>query len=261
MNKHWINNLNINQKKFVGILDNLRPSKHTYEVFNDFLILSAASLYNAWKKDPAIEEEYLQIANQYKKEEIEKHCQLLSITIDALEETGEDFLGEIFTTIEMNNKRTGQFFTPYNVSLMMAKMMIGEKELPQDHIFKICDPCCGAGGLLIAAAQVMKESGLNYQQDVLFVAEDIDPRCARMAWLQLNLLGVSAIIVCGNSLTFETYWQRETFAYYITGMEYRLRAEELITKSKEPEPEQEQEEAQPAEIVIPRKELVQGELF
>ena len=261
MNKHWVNNLNQHQKKFIGILDNLQPSKHTYEVFNDFLILSAASLYNAWKKDQEIEEEYLQVANQYKKEELEKHCQLLAITVEALEETGKDFLGEIFSTIEMNNKRTGQFFTPYHISYFIAKASLCDQTLPKDHICKICDPCCGAGGMLIAAAEVMKEARLNYQQDVLFVGEDIDPRCARMTWLQLNLLGVSAIIICGNSLTFETYWQRETFAYFITGMEYRLRAEELIRESKEPEPGEAREEKKPVEIVLPRRELVQGELF
>jgi type I restriction-modification system DNA methylase subunit len=256
--------LNQHGKDFIQIIEHIRPSKHTYEVFSDWLIMASASLYNVWKKDPAIEEEYLQIANQYKKEELDKHCELLAITVNALEESEQDFLGEIFSTIEMSNKRTGQFFTPYHISYMMAKMVIGEKELPKDHICKISDPCCGAGGLLIAGAQVMKERKLNFQSDALFVGQDIDARCVRMAFIQLNLLGVSAILICGNTLTFETYWQRETIVYHITGMEFRLKMEEIRNKNREQEspPSPAQKEKESMEIKFPpRKELVQGELF
>jgi len=253
---------NQHEKDFLGILENIKPSKNSYEVFNDWLIMSSISLYNVYAKDPALEENYLEIANQYKKEEVDKLCKLSAITIEALEKTGQDFLGEIFSIIEMNNKRTGQYFTPYNVSLMMGKMMVGDSEPPKTHVCKISDPCCGAGGMLIAAAMAMKERGLNFQ-DVLFVGEDIDARCARMAFIQLYLLGVPALIICGNSLTFETYWEMKTIGYYLADMDIRLRAERMleIIKGLGSEPAEAQEEKPSAEIVIPQKELAQGELF
>jgi hypothetical protein len=118
--------------------------------------------------------------------------------------------------------------------------------------------------MLIAGAQAMKGKGLNPQQDALFVGQDIDARCARMTFIQLSLLGIPAVIICGDSLAFKTYWQRETIGCYIAGMEFRLRAERMLKIIKELEcvaPDQAQEEKQPVEINLPRRELVQAELF
>ena len=83
-------------KDFINLLGKIKPSKHDYEVFSDWLVMAAASLY-AWKKDQAVEEEYMQIVKQYTKEEHEKHTQLLALVVNALEEAEQDFLGEVFT--------------------------------------------------------------------------------------------------------------------------------------------------------------------
>ncbi|MDR0441848.1 MAG: SAM-dependent methyltransferase [Treponema sp.] len=247
-------------KDFIKLLENIKPSKNRYEIFNDWLVMASAALYS-WKKDDAVENEYLEIVKQYKPEEVDQLSQLLSLTVEALEDQEQDFLGEVFTFAELSNTRNSQFFTPYHISYLMAEMAIGEKELPKNRVCKINDPCCGAGGMLIAGAMVMKKMGFSFQQDALFIGQDIDPRCARMTFIQLSLLGVPAVIICGNTITLEMYWQRETIGYYMAGMGFRLRAEELIERVKnleqaEPEPEQ-----IPIEIMIPRGELVQGELF
>jgi len=246
-------------KDFINILEHLKPSKHAYEVFSDWLVMTTATLYS-WKKDEKTESEYMEIAKQYKKEELDKHGQLLQITVEALEKKEQDFLGEVFTFANLTNARTGQFFTPYNISLMMAKMIIGEKEFPKSRVCKINDPTCGAGGMLIAGAMVMKERGFDFQQDALFIGQDIDARCARMAFIQLSLLGVPAVIYCMNSITFQTFWHRETIGYHLAGMEFRLRAEELIDRVKNFG----QSEVEPEQIEIKRTSsnvLVQGELF
>jgi type I restriction-modification system DNA methylase subunit len=219
--------MNQQTKDFIKILEHLQPSKHHYEVFGDWLIMIAASLYS-YKKDAAIEEEYLTVAKNYTKDELEKHGQLLAITVEALENTEQDFLGEVFTVAELTNSRSGQFFTPYSVSYMIAEMAMGEKDFPQNRVCKINDPCCGAGGMLIAGAMVMKKRGFNYQQNALFIGQDIDARCARMAFIQLSLLEMPAIIMCGNTITMETYWQRETIGYHLSGMDFRLRTEKIL---------------------------------
>jgi len=249
-------------KEFIKLLEHLKPSKHSYEVFSDWLVLASATLY-AWKKDEGVESQYAEVAKQYTKDEIEKHAHLLAITVDALEEREQDFLGEVFTFGEFTNDRNGQFFTPYNISKMMADMIIGEREFPEHRVCRINDPTCGAGGMLIAGAMVMKERGFNYQQNALFIGQDIDARCARMAFIQLSLLGVPAVIYCMNTLTMQTYWHRETIGYHMAGMETRLRAEELLNKIREIErsaPVQIEEEKL-SEIKLPQRELVQGELF
>jgi type I restriction-modification system DNA methylase subunit len=104
----------------------------------------------------------------------------------------------------------------------MAEMILEKQELPVSSVLQISDPCCGAGGMLIAAASVMKKIGFDYQQNALFIAQDIDARCARMAFIQLSLLGAPAVIICGDSLVQTCCWQRETVGCLLAGMDYRL---------------------------------------
>jgi len=54
--------------------------------------------------------------------------------------------------------------------------------------------------LLIAFADYCKECGISYQQSVLFIAQDIDPLVAFMAYIQLSLLGMSGYVIIGDSL-------------------------------------------------------------
>jgi len=215
-------------QNFIKVLDKIRPSKHRYEVFNDWLVLASSTLYSTWKKEKSVEEEYLQIAGQYTASELDQLCQLLAITVEALEEKEHDFLGELFTLGGLSNERNGQFFTPFHISCLMAKLLIGEDYLEKKRIIRVSDPCCGAGGLLIASILEFKERGINYQKDVFFVGTDIDHRCARMAFIQLSLLAVPALIICGNTLTREIFWQRETIGYHISDMDYRLNIEKFL---------------------------------
>jgi type I restriction-modification system DNA methylase subunit len=253
--------LNQHGKDFIKILEKLKPSKHAYETFSDWLVMTAATLYS-WKKDECVENEYMEIAKQYSKEELDKHSELLLITINALEEKEQDFLGEVFTFAGLTNDKNGQFFTPYNISYMSAKMIIGENQFPSHRVCRINDPTCGAGGMLIAGAQVMKERNYNYQENALFIGQDIDARCARMAFIQLTLLAVPAVIYCMDTILMKEYWHRETISYHLAGMEFRLRAEELIDRVKNFEQAESKPEQIPIEIKISSsKALVQGELF
>jgi len=249
-------------QNFVKLLDKIKPSKHRYEIFNDWLVLASATLYAPWKNDKAVEEEYLQISKQYTAEELKQLSELLYMTIEALEEKEQDFLGEVFTIGELTNSRSGQFFTPFHISQLMAEVAIGDTDCSKDRVIKICDPCCGAGGMLIAGASVMKKRGINYQQDVFFHGIDIDPRCARMTFIQLSLLAVPAVIICGNALfPDETYWHRETIGYHMAGMDFRLRAEQMRDIIANPEL-QEVETHEEKEITLPPAlEYIQGELF
>ena len=217
--------MNDKKKEFTKILENIKPSKNTYEVFSDWLTLVSATLYT-WKKDQKVENEYMEIAKQYSKEELAKFVKLFALTVDAFEENVEDFLGDIFITAELTNKKKAQYFTPYDVSRIMAELMIGDNKLPKKKIYEVSDPCCGSGGLLIATAMVMKKQGFNYQKYAFFAGTDIDARCARMAFIQLSLLGAPAIITCGNSLSKEVFWERETIGYYIAGMNLRRKPDQ-----------------------------------
>ena len=87
--------------------------------------MSAISLHNEVNMNDEIEQEYLQIVGQYKKEEISYFCKLLAILVDLMEPEPRDVIGGLYMELELGNNNTGQFFTPPEISLMMAKMSYG----------------------------------------------------------------------------------------------------------------------------------------
>ncbi|MCC2817230.1 SAM-dependent methyltransferase [Lachnoclostridium pacaense] len=99
----------------------------------------------------------------------------------------------------------------------------------------VSDPACGAGALLIAFANSAREHGFNYQEKVLFVAQDIDATAAKMCYIQLSLLGCSACVIIGDSLVKpgfhpdnEVYY---TPMYYLNAWRFckKTEGEELST--------------------------------
>ena len=114
----------------------------------------------------------------------------------------QDFLGDIFSALNLHDEWRGQFFTPYDISKMMAKMILPDKENAEGWAkpVTVYDPCCGAGCLLIACANVARSYGVNYQQKIMFYAQDIDRITALMCYVQLSILGCKALVKVGNSL-------------------------------------------------------------
>lgn len=168
------------------------------------------------------EERYMKIIKKYSKQEQAIFPELATQTVLALEENQEqDFLGSIFMELNLGNESGGQFFTPYHICELMAKIALGNdvvREVNEQGYITIHDPCCGAGATLIvgihAARKQLEKKNLNYQNHVLVVAQDIDEIVALMCYIQLSLLGVAAYIKVGNAFTepivngdsTENYW-------------------------------------------------------
>ena len=55
--------------------------------------------------------------------------------------------------------------------------------------------------MLVAAANEAKEQGVNFQHNILFVGQDIDPIVGMMAYVQISLLGCPGYIVVANTLS------------------------------------------------------------
>jgi type I restriction-modification system DNA methylase subunit len=119
-----------------------------------------------------------------------------------------DILGDVYMRMELSSHWKGQFFSPYHLCEIMAMMSITDNnailEAVKDKGYvTINDPACGAGGMLIAGAQVLGRMGINYQKDALFIAQDIDPVCALMTYIQMSLLGMPGIVQIGNTITLK----------------------------------------------------------
>lgn len=149
-----------------------------------------------------------------------------SITMTALlENPKQDFLGTVYQRLGLAKSRAGQFFTPYNVGQMMARMNMPDSfVLNKSRIFQVNDPCCGAGCLLLAGYNAMREqlepTDPDWDKYVLFVAQDIDPLVCKMCYIQMCCIGVPGVVVAGNSLFPDA--EREPTDFWFTHKYFAL---------------------------------------
>ena len=177
------------------------------------------------------EERYLQIIRSYKPDQQKKLAEIFAkvyaLLASVVYDNGKfnDNLGEIFMRCNLGNKTAGQFFTPYHLSEFIARVIIDEtlvKEKTADGgILTVNDPCCGGGGMLMAALDVLHGLGVNYARNCFMEANDVDIRCVHMTYLQLALAGVPAIVKHQNTLTRECWSVWYTPAYLFQYLRFR----------------------------------------
>lgn len=143
-----------------------------------------------------------------------------------------DCLGSLFMSLDLGNAGTGQFFTPYEVSRLMAGMILGgaREVVERQGFFTLMEPAVGAGGMVIAAADALAEKGINYQQSMHVTAIDIDPTAVHMAYLQCSLLHIPAIIIHGNSLGMQEWDHWVTPAHVLGGWDRRLNMRDALQR-------------------------------
>ena len=197
------------EQEFLRIFSALSQRYSSWGVWQDFVFMGAAAIANAVDKRPGIwhkrENEYLSIAKKYKKSELSEIIQLFALTVTALTlNPAQDFLGKLYMRLELSNHWHGQFFTPWHISELMAMVIAGEdlkERIAASGYISVNDPACGAGGMMLAFANVCVSQGVNYQESVLFVGQDVDPVVAKMCYIQASLLGCAGYVIIGNTLT------------------------------------------------------------
>lgn len=198
------------EKEFLTVFNYLCKSRRSWEVWQDFVTMSACAIANAvdWRNDvwKKREGKYMAIVKNYTKDETNHISELLGIVTMALDENpDQDFLGSLYMRLNLGNHWQGQFFTPWHVSELMARMTLDEsvkERIEADGYISVGDQCCGAGGMLIAFASACrnKDIDINYQQSVLFVGQDVDPVVAQMCYIQISLLGCAGYVIVGDSI-------------------------------------------------------------
>jgi type I restriction-modification system DNA methylase subunit len=147
-----------------------------------------------------------------------------------------DHLGHIYMQYCHKGNHKGQFFTPYHISYFMAKITMNndmddrKAEIDKKGYISINDPCCGAGGMLVAACNVLDDEGINYTEQAVVYGNDIDVFCVHMSFLQLAFIGASAYLEHKNTITQETWDTFRTPAFLLTEPRRREldRGEELL---------------------------------
>lgn len=199
---------NDQQQEIVKLVNRLDGKYNKWNIWNDFILMFATSIANVfpgpYRKER--EESYLKTAKKYTPEELGVFAEMMALVVTGMDENpDQDFLGELYMCMDMGNKWTGQFFTPYCVCKMMSLMNYAdgvlEEQVREKGFVGVADPACGAGALLIAFANVCREKKINFQQSCLFVAQDIDQLAGMMCYIQLSVMGCAGHVVIADTLT------------------------------------------------------------
>lgn len=209
--------------RFLQLLHEQTRSQYTLqEVWADWVRLASNSFISACSMGEVkakAEADYLKVVKRYDRKAVDAFCEMLAVLVTALELGGpQDFLGEVYMSLELGSKHHAQFFTPYALCQLNARMVLGDVD-PEQDLIRAHEPACGSGGMIIALFERLLElsedqRNRNPQTNFYVQAWELNETTARMAYLQFNLLGIPATIVCGNSLSLEVYATWHTFGYF-----------------------------------------------
>lgn len=201
-------------KELIALLNEVAYSHSPENVFRDWARLIALTLANSvpfhdatWQKN---EEEYLALAKNYTREELNKFAKMMALLVLLFEtEPFQDHLGNIYMEMFGGNKALGQCFTPMSIARVLGDVTMHgatkEDIEKMDKPVTINDCCCGGGACLLGALDYLHSKGIPYQSDFVIYAEDLDPLCCNMCFIQLTLCGCRAVVTQQDSLSGKVY--------------------------------------------------------
>jgi N-6 DNA Methylase len=216
------------RKQFIKVFDRLAHHRERHDVLADFLEMAVCAIrkrtLTAGPAADAIEQQYMAVVKRNTPEDVRAMPKLLGIATLAVQAGGCDFLGQVVVDLELRNYHMGQFFTPYDVSRMIAEMTLADagERIAEKGFITLAEPASGAGGMIIAAADVLEKRGFDIERQLYVDATDVSPMCFRMTYLQASLRGIPATIRRGNTLSREMFDQAHTPAFlpfYLTHRE------------------------------------------
>lgn len=124
-------------------------------------------------------------------------------------EDGRDILGEVYEYLigqfaASAGKKGGEFYTPHEVSKILAKIVTdGVEKL--DHTFSVYDPTCGSGSLLLTVKDEVP--GGNKAGAVKFYGQELNTTTYNLARMNLMMHGISyQNMNLSNADTLESDW-------------------------------------------------------
>jgi N-6 DNA Methylase len=207
------------RKRFIKIFESLAHQRERHDVFADFLDMAVCAIrkrtVQPGPEAEAIEEQYMAVVKRNAADDVRKIPELLAVTALAMQEGGCDFLGQVAGDLGLVTGHMGQFFTPYDVSRMIAELTLDtvDEIIAEQGFVTVQEPACGAGGMIIAAADVIERKGFDIARQLYVDATDISPTCFKMSYLQASLRGIPAVIRRGNTLTLEMFDHAVTPAF------------------------------------------------
>lgn len=196
------------KKEIINSIVGMSGKYAPYNIFSDWIQLCALAIQNScclvhnkiWQDR---EQAYIDTARRYTEDELERFAQMFVWLGDALTDNMGDVLGEIYMEAGLGNKYTGQFFMPFHLSELCARLSIDVSSLVKIDVndeVTLNEPSSGGGGMIIAACKTLHDAGFDYQRRLKVIAQDLDWKGVYMTYLQLSLIGCRAIVVQGDTL-------------------------------------------------------------
>lgn len=148
--------------------------------------------------------------------------QLTSTMAEAFElQPYQDFIGERYMAIKLNDKSKAQLFTPYPVAQMAARLSFDpeevRKQIREKGFITVDDCAIGAGALPIAVVERLTEQGIDIPSQVWVSGADVSEIALLQAYIQLSLLEVPAVLAKGDTIYCKFEYDLYTLAAITPG--------------------------------------------
>lgn len=217
----------------------IAPNCDRSKVFNAFVSLAACALAVQTR-----EAEYLEEAKQWTRPDLDSFSAALGALVLEMEDAPyTDLLGAAYMEIAQSNgtrDRGGEFYTPKHVSQLMAQMTVGTHDDSSTDPITVCEPACGAGGMILAVAEALPAAA---RRRLRVTAIDINRTACNMCFINCSLWGIAARVHHGNALSGE-FWASWSNLHYLAPW---LRPGQQPTAATVPDLPAQGEPASPAE--------------
>lgn len=115
-------------------------------------------------------------------------------------------------------KSGGEFYTPAEVSLLLAKIAAYGKQ----QVNKVYDPACGSGSLLLKAKDVLGEEGVALG----YFGQEINLTSYNLCRINMFLHGIDFAkfdIACEDTLLHPQHWEEEPFDVIVSNPPYSVK--------------------------------------
>lgn len=234
---------------FQKFLDPIARRKSSpLEVFHDFVTMSACSLAMQTR-----EEEYLEVAGKYDRDELSAIAKALGSLVAEMEEFPfNDLLGPYYCEINAKSGRDfrGEFYTPREISTLMVRMIVDVEEVIERGVpISVSEPACGSGGMVLALAEEFAKA--KAVDLIRATAQDISRVACDMAYVNLTPWGIPSHIIWGDTLRNTTKASWKNIHWARVGEDNRLAMKEAFRllggAPSEPPPPQEEVVLRPVE--------------
>jgi len=130
------------RRQFVSVFMDTARNLRRWVVFSDFITLAASELDMARIRTPENIDRSREICAKYSASDISNLHTLFCLMVCALEAKFHDFLGAIFMELELGDDRNGQYFTPYQVQSLLARLLMPDVDetIRREGFVTVSDP-------------------------------------------------------------------------------------------------------------------------